>query len=159
ATLLADRQVTVTAASINRRGRQVTLDLLSSADTEGELYYRGQMVILYEWGAWGSGGDIPSAHHVFVGYVDEIRTESDVEVPSQFTLTLVSPLRSLESMSFFPHVLSYSPTSANWQEAIAALMHLDYFVFYLLYYHTTLLELFDFYPGGLAGWKGQVFRT
>lgn len=105
----------------------------------------GAMVVLWEQ---TNSTAIASATTHAVGFIDRI--DGDVrEGVGVATLNVISPLNLMEKVRGFSlrlEAVGLSPT--YWGEVSASLSTLDFFIFHVLYWHTTLLRLFDFSTSG-----------
>lgn len=103
-----------------------------------------------------NGQTISTAINQMVGWVEGL--SGDVE-PGLATVsfTLVNALSILSKTTAYAQRLEYAASPASWIES--NLMHLDWFTFYLLYFQSTLLNLFDFYGTNLTSYTADAWRV
>src|SRR5690606_21717090 len=66
-----------------------------------------------------------------------------------------SAIYLLQGLRAFSQQLTIASSPANWQEIPSDLAHLPFAVFYLLYWHSRILHLFDAYFGAYSAWQKQ----
>ena len=147
----------MSSSSLIRTGRRASIDLFDPI-TDYELPHNA-MVILWSKPTWGST-DIPSASHKFVGFAKQASAGiSAIAGGADLTtrIEVASPLEILKETVSYSQQLVVSADPVKWTEFVPALAKVDFVVFYLLYWHSTLLNLFDFEPSGLTktapAWK------
>jgi hypothetical protein len=128
---------------------RVSCTLVSDFDTD---ILAGAMVFIWED---VDSTAIASATSYFVGFVDKIGGDIQPGLGT-CSLEIISPLAVMSRTHGFSQQLTYAAAPANWQETNIA--HYDFWTFYLLNHHTTLLAYFDFFPSGRTsrtrnGWK------
>lgn len=135
----APYEIEILSDQLEMTGRTMTVKL--SVPSDYNDFVHGQMLIVWFDQSW-NGSTISSASKKFVGFV---QAASYRRIPggSEVTLEITSATIMMKSISTFSQILSFSASPTEWHEAIAAIMHPDYFIFYLFYYHTTFLHLFD----------------
>ena len=143
--------------SRGRGGRRATVDLfdpLTSYDLPNNA-----MVILWSTPSWG-GNDIASASKQFVGFAKTgsggiAAIDRSIDITTSFEVA--SPLDILKDTVSYSQALVVVDEPTKWTEFVAGLSTVDFVVFYLLYWHSTLLNLFDFEPSGIThtapAWK------
>lgn len=138
----------------DRQGRRMSLDIRAE-DFEADLM-RGSLVCI--WDDVDATCDIDSATTQFTGFVESISSSVEPGLPV-VSLEVVSPLGIVAKLVAFSQQLSVAANPATWNEALASLMHLDYFAYQLFEYHSTLTRLFDFYPSGATGYLAQTWQV
>lgn len=128
---------------------------ISLADTFDADLTRGSMVILFA--KLGSTA-ISTGYTRAIGFVDTVQGEMEPGV-GRAAFDVIPPLELLGRLQGFSQELRVAASPANWQEASAALMHLDFYLFYLLRWHTTLWSLFDYTPGDLSSFTSSIWRS
>lgn len=118
---------------------------------------QGQLAIYWEVALW-NGSDVASATTSFVGFVKSYSGQNEPNKNSQ-AVELVSALELLKSTAAFGQQLVVAANPATWTEVSAALSHLDFFLMYLLYWHTTMLRLFDYEPVLLQSYTTQAWKV
>ncbi len=134
-------------------GRRMSMGTFDDIGTLAD----GAMAVYQEYPSWG-GDDIEEATKQCVGFVRSIE-HSHRDGVQYHSFDLVSPLMLAEDLVAFSQELTKSSDPTNWQEAIHLLMHLDYWVFYLLFYHSTLPTLFDIEISGLNLYLTQAWSV
>lgn len=131
-------EIQVFSHTVNDQGASFTAEMIGSLPDD---ILAGSLVML--WEATDSDS-ISSATVKAIGFVDSISaaTRDSFGIAS---LTVVSPLGIMDRLRGFSQLLqAVTGTPAHWGQVSVSLSVLDFFVFYLLYWHTTLLRLFDF---------------
>jgi hypothetical protein len=136
-------QVKVLADRITQQGRRLSIELIG-ASLEDTPLQTGSMVMLWEELFFADGESIDSANGDFVGWVESISGGGEPGLPT-VRVELFQALHRLEQIRGFSQVLKVADNPANWQEVSQSLSHLNFYVFYLLYWHTSLLQLFDYH--------------
>lgn len=111
-------------------------------------YLHGSMVFIFEESLWNNAS-ITEASTKFVGYVKEINYSTGI---NRKTVTL-ELAQALDMLKNFSQQLTIVDNPANWQEVITSAGYIDYYVYYLLRYHSTLSTLYDFKHVGLTSYK------
>lgn len=134
-------------------GRRMSIRTLEDI---GEII-QGQLGIYWEIASW-NGSDVASATTSFVGFVSRYTGQVEPNKTSQ-TIDLVSPLELLKTTAAFGQQLVVASNPTTWTEVSASLSHLDFFIMYLLYWHTSILRLFDFEPVLLQSYTTQAWKV
>lgn len=108
----------------------------------------GNFVLLWHDMSWG-GDDIATASKQFTGWTREI-TDTAQRANREHSFEMISGLETLKEAVAFGQQLVVALSPASWAEVSSSLATLDYWLFYLLHYHTTLLKLFDIELSGLT---------
>lgn len=133
-------------------GARLSCTLVSDFDTD---ILAGAMVFV--WQDLDSTA-IASACNYMVGFVEKVNGDIQVGLGTA-TLDIVSPLAVMSRVKGFSQELTYAASPANWQETNIA--YYDFWAWYILYYHTTTLQYFDFFPSGrttrtASGWRAAA---
>ena len=134
-------------------GRKMRIKM---TDSIGNLE-NGMMAIYWEEASW-NGNDIASASKNFVGWVRNLNDNSS-PLLTERGFEMLSGLEIMKERIAFGQQLVVKADPANWQEVLSSLSHIDYWVFYLLRYHTTLLTLFDLVTSGLTSLTTQAWSV
>jgi hypothetical protein len=127
----------------DRNGRRMaieTVDKISTTDIP-----EGTLCLYFEDASWG-GSDVPEATRQCVGF--PVNLSGNVMAGfSPASFEMVTPLHQ-KALKAFSQQLTVAADPANWQEAVAEICHLPFYVFYILLWHAQgLLQLFDYvYP-------------
>lgn len=133
-------------------GVRLSCTLVSDFDTD---ILAGAMVFI--WQEMDSTA-IASACTYTVGFVEQVNGDIQPEFGTA-SLDIISPLMATRQVKSFSQQLTYAATPANWQES--NIMYYDFWAWYALHYHTTLLQYFDFTPSGrtsrtASGWRAAA---
>lgn len=145
-------EVQVTNHSISMTGARFTCEIIGDLPDD---ILKGAMVMLWEE---TDSTAIASATTKAIGFVESV---SATATPGGgAVLSVASPFDIMGRVRGFSQILKAVTTPATWAEASAALCTLDFFIFYILYWHTTLLRLFDFETSGRSRakfiWKANT---
>lgn len=124
---------------IAQEGQKVSVKVLS--DIPSTTYLEGGFALLWE-GEPSSSSD--RTNLVFVGWVDTEPTQiaaNRTATLQDTTLNLVDVAGRLAALPGFPQSLERVSTAAKWTEMVG--LHLDLYLHYLLYWHSTALEVAD----------------
>lgn len=146
-------EIQVSSDRRDQYGRRMSIRTLESVST----ITQGQLAIYWESATWG-GTTVSSATTQFVGFVKSYSGQAEPNVTSQ-TLELVSALELLKSTAAFGQQLVVTSNPATWTELSASLSHIDFFFMHLMYWHTTILRLFDYEPVLLQSYTTQAWKV
>jgi len=142
--------VTLSSVTLTGEGAETSLTLL--ADYTG--WIDGAMVIYFEEEYWENSstpesfGGIEGREHIkFVGWMNTETIEINPET-SEVTVTAVNSLRRMASMVAFSQSTLYTSSPARWDQM--ANHTLFRHIWYLLHWHSTILELCDFHKPNWA---------
>lgn len=125
-----------------KQGRRVSAEIIGTGLDDTPLQ-TGAMVVLWEELYFENGDTLDSACTQLTGWIESISGGDDGGVPT-YRVEIIQALHRLEQIRGFSQVLTATANPSNWQEVSPALCHFNFYVFYLLYWHTTLLSLFDY---------------
>lgn len=125
-----------------QQGRRVSLEI-SGVDLNDTDLQTGTMVLLWEELHFPNGYTLDSATTDLVGWIESVSGGGESGVPV-YRVEIMQALHRLEQIRGFSQVLTATANPTNWQEVSPTLCHFNFYVFYLLYWHTTLLQLFDY---------------
>lgn len=146
--------VTVNSDTRDISGRRMSFTTYSDLETLPD----GAMCVWHEQASWG-GDTIAEATTQFVGFVRTIEPRQENGILRR-SFEMASPMIVAQDLVAFSQELTKNSDPQNWQEAIHLLMHLPYWVFYLLYYHSTLPLLFDIeFDGNLIDYLTQAWSV
>ena len=143
-------QITISSDQKARRGRTMSVEVIG--DYVDELV-EGSAVFIWEDVTTG----VDSATTQFVGFIDSYDGNMTPGL-SDLSIQVVSPLIAASELQIFRQQITFNASPANWQEAVAALMHFDFFTFYMLYYHSTILSLCDLNLAGVSALVSNAWR-
>jgi hypothetical protein len=135
--------VKVLSDRVTKQGRRLSLEIIG-ADLNDTVLQTGTLVLLWEELYFENGDSLDSATADCVGWVESVSGGGDSDVPV-YRVEVIQALHRLEQIRGFSQVLTATANPANWQEVSPTLCHFNFYVFYLLYWHTTLLQLFDYH--------------
>lgn len=149
--------LTVTSDRRTRDGRRMVFQLPADTLTSTDVP-KGTMVIVWEESEWNDG-TVDSAITQFVGWVT--RVDSNAQLDGRITtIEAISALELSKSLGFVTQQLTVADSPSNWTEVEDTLAHTEYYVFYLLYWHTNLLTLFDLnLLGSYNSYSYQAFSS
>lgn len=147
-------EVQVMSRTSNRKGASFTCEILGTFPSD---LLKGAMVMLWEK---TDSTAITSATTKAVGFVESIDGAIRPGIGTA-TISVISPLEVMNRIRGFSQILkAVTGAPADWNEASTGLMTVDFFCFYILYWHSTLLRLFDFNTSGLNYskyiWKAET---
>jgi hypothetical protein len=133
-----------------RRMRVRTLTASSAA-------LAGQLCVYWEDAVW-NGDTVGTATTQFVGWVQDYDGDSRPnEVGTEYEI--VSSFEILKTLRAFGQQIVVKADPTTWTEVTSSLAHLDFWVWYLLFYHTTCLDLHDYNVGGVSAYYTQAWST
>lgn len=130
-------RVNVSSIRKTRQGTSVSLTLDPQTRLAATPILSGTMCILWEETRWS--GDVPST---LTRAPLWLQTASAVSTPRRLVTTTFE-LKSTADIVAVSQLLDSATPPTHWQQAVPALMHLEFWCFYLLYYHSTALMLHD----------------
>lgn len=130
-------RVNVSSIRKTRQGSSLSLTLDPQTRIADTPILSGTMCLLWEETRWS--GDVPST---FSRAPLWLQTASAVSTPRRL-ITTTFELKSTAEIVAVSQLLDSATVPTNWQEAVPALMHLEFWCFYLLHYHSTVLMLHD----------------
>ncbi len=134
-------------------GRRMSIRVIDSVAS----ILAGQMAIYWEVATW-NGDTVASASTQFVGFVKSYSGQNEPNATSE-TLELVSALELLKETAAFGQQLVVASDPSSWTEVTSTLSHVDFFIMYLLYWHTSILRLFDYEPVLLQSYVTQAWKV
>lgn len=143
--------ITITSDRRTIQGRRM------SFNTRSPLSGLGAMALYFERASWGNAV-IDDAVTQMAGWIQEYSGRHAPNDKSQ-QFELISPMGVMAILKAFGQQLTIVPTPTTWQEVIVSLARLDFWVYYLLNYHSTYTQLFDFLPSNLAGYFSQAWKV
>lgn len=151
-------EIEITSDTRTLKGRTVNFNVTEKTLDNANLN-EGTLGIIFEQSSW-NGGTIGTAITQFTGYVRTAATNSSATQAVRGDYVMESALLLYEQMPFVSQQLTVASTPANWAEVSTTLAHTEYYMFYLLYWHSTLSTLFDLFPDGTyIGYKFQAFSS
>lgn len=130
-------RVNISTLRKTRDGVNVSLTLQPDKRIGNTPILSGTMCVLWEDIRWSD--DVPSAlTHAPLW----LQTANAVTILRRLTTTTFE-LQSTAQLVAVAQFLDSVTVPTNWQEAIPSLMHLEFWAFYLLHYHSTALMLHD----------------
>jgi hypothetical protein len=149
-------------ASANSRktktGRRMTCRILGTPYNTNPIR-QGAMVMYFETTRYNSSATISSAESQFIGWVTSVQLRGEKDGLHEYEVEIVSALELMQQMVMFGQQLVVAANPTHWQEITANLSHIDFVVYYLLHYHTTLPRLFDFERSTLTGYTAPSWKT
>lgn len=137
-------QVKVLGDRVTPQGRRISVEIIGATLDETALQ-TGSMVMLWEELYFEGGATLVSATTDCVGWIESVTGGDDNGVPT-YRVEIFQALHRLEQIRGFSQQLTATANPSTWQEVSPALCHFNFYVFFLLYWHTTLLQLFDYEP-------------
>ncbi|MCQ3933140.1 MAG: hypothetical protein DPW16_22050 [Chloroflexi bacterium] len=134
--------VKVLSGRTTKQGRRLSLEVIG-ADLNDTALQAGTMVMLWEELYFEGGATLDSACTQLVGWIESVSGGGDSGVPV-YRVEVMQALHRLEQIRGFSQVLTATANPTNWQEVSPTLCHFNFYLFYLLYWHTSLLQLFDY---------------
>lgn len=130
-------RVNVSSIRKTRDGSSVSLTLEPSATISNTPILSGTMCLLWEDTRWSA--NVPSA----LTRAPLWLTTASAVTTLRKLITTTFELKSTAEIIAVGQFLETATTPTTWQQAVPALMHLEFWCFYLLYYHSTVLLLHD----------------
>lgn len=134
--------VKILSDRVTKQGRRLSLEVIG-ADLDDTDLQTGTMVMFWEELYFEGGATLDSATTDCVGWIESVSGGGESGVPV-YRVEVMQALHRLEQIRGFSQVLTATANPSNWQEVSPTLCHFNFYVFYLLYWHTTLLQLFDY---------------
>lgn len=125
-------------------GRRMTIEL--TAPIDDYPLQNGLMVVVWEDARWGTTA-INDAPLNFAGWATPHTGESLPGVNTS-VFDIIGGLELLQGQRAYSQELTVAANPSNWQEVSESLSYIDFWLYYLLYYHTTLWRIFDIYLPG-----------
>lgn len=138
----------------DRTGARMTVTLHGQKAANIPL---GAMVHVWFEFAWG-GYDIPSAAKCMTGWITGINESSEPRHLS-VDLEIDGPSYILQNRGSYSQWFDKKDASTNWQQLVAALSYVDFWIWWCLVHRTTITSLFNYTPLGIANTKGRMPAT
>ncbi|MBZ0315079.1 MAG: hypothetical protein K8L91_01580 [Anaerolineae bacterium] len=134
--------VKVLSDRVTKQGRRLSLEVIG-ADLNDTALQTGTMVMFWEELYFEGGATLDTATTDCVGWIESVSGGGESGVPV-YRVEIMQALHRLEQIRGFSQVLTATANPTHWQEVSPTLCHLNFYLFYVLYWHTTLLQLFDY---------------
>lgn len=150
-------EIKINSDRLERSGRQVNLTAVDG--TALSTLVTGAMVMVWWESLFDEESLDTSTTDRFPGFIKTINPTYKPPADPVFTLDIVSGYLLLKDLNAFSQQLSVAENPANWQEAIGGLLNIDFMTVYLLFYHSTALQLFDLFLPSLTNYASHALAV